>query len=653
MKTRYNNDAFIGNKNILCTYSRTGELLRNYYPTPDFRQFLEFFRVGVKVNDSGIIYLHDDINNKYNQYYIEDTNILVTEIENTYYRLKIKQIDFVSIKNDVIIKKYVFENANGIDLNVNLLVHSKLISEDNNDVGSSIKENALIQYCHDYALGIFSKMPITSHQLNDVQSNIQSGIISDKDYIGMSSDSAVSYSLGTLKTGETKEFVLFVCPMYNKESSKNVTIDKIEEIRKLDIKNEQQNVIKYWRKYVKDHFYLKENLQLTQKNNSNFIEKVNKIYKRSILLMPLLINEETGGIIATAEMDEDRTTCGRYAFCWPRDAIFICSALDKLGMKKETEKFYKVFCKNTQSKNGMWEQRFYTDGRLAPCWGYQIDETASVIYGVYEHYKVIKDVKFIKDTFKMCDKAVRFLEMYLDNILGTKDKSDIVKNEIEQTYHTEERENLPLSYDLWEECESIHLYSIASIEAALKAMLKIYELIEPDYKENRLKLENIHKNIRRIEKQLEEIPKYVAQNLYNEQTKTLKRNVTDENTDVSEIGTVVPFEMFGAKEKKILNTVEKINLTLRTYTGGYLRHERDYYRQGKDPWTITTLWMAQYYIKAGNQKKAKECLEFVVNSCNQHGLLGEQVDNGTMQPSWGIGLGWAHAMFILVIGDVS
>ena len=229
----------------------------------------------------------------------------------------------------------------------------------------------------------------------------------------------------------------------------------------------------------------------------------------------------------------------------------------------------------------------------------------------------------------------------------------LLKNEIEQTYHTEERENLPLSYDLWEECESIHLYSIASIEAALKAMLKIYELVEPDYKENRLKLENIHKNIRRIEKQLEEIPKYVAKNLYNEQTKTLKRNVTDENTDVSVIGTVVPFEMFGAKEKKILNTVEKINLTLRTYTGGYLRHERDYYRQGKDPWTITTLWMAQYYIKAGNQKKAKECLEFVVNSCNQHGLLGEQVDNGTMQPSWGIGLGWAHAMFILVIGDVS
>ena len=65
--------------------------------------------------------------------------------------------------------------------------------------------------------------------------------------------------------------------------------------------------------------------------------------------------------------------------------------------KNVNENFYKVFCKKTQSKNGMWEQRFYTDGRFAPCWGYQIDETASVIYGVYSHYLKTKDKKFLKD----------------------------------------------------------------------------------------------------------------------------------------------------------------------------------------------------------------------------------------------------------------
>ena len=320
-------------------------------------------------------------------------------------------------------------------------------------------------------------------------------------------------------------------------------------------------------------------------------------------------------------------------------------------MEKDTEKFYSIFCKKTQSKNGMWEQRFYTDGNLAPCWGYQIDETASVIYGVYEHYKITKEEKFIKDTFKMCDKAVRFLERYMDNILGTKDESDIVKKEIEETYHTEDREKLPLSYDLWEMNEGVHLYSLASINAAYNAMLKIYEIIEPEYKENRLKLENIHKNIVRIKKQLEVMQKYVSQNLYNEKTKTLKRNIEDDKTDISVLGSVYPFEMFGPKEKKVLNTIEKINLTLRTYTGGYLRFEQDSYRGGKNPWPISTLWMAMYYQKAGDNKKAKECIEFVVKSCNKHGLLGEQVDNGSLEPNWVIGLGWSHAMFILALGE--
>ena len=642
MRTKYYNDAFIGNKNILATYSKKGELLRLYYPNPDFRQFIDFFGTGVKINDSGMIYLHEDINNKYNQYYDEDTNILNTEIENLYYRLKVKQTDYVSIKKDVIIKQYVFENCNSIDLNINFLVHSKLIYEENNAVGSQIKNNALIQYCHDYALGIFSKDKIYSHQLNDVANNIQSGVIQDKDYIGMSADSAVSYNIGTIKPGEKKEFVLFVVPVQGISEGEN---------QALDVKAEKQNASRYWKKFVKDHYKLDEKYQVTNKNYKGYLENLNKIYKRSILLFPLLMDEVTGGIVASAEADEGKTQCGRYAYCWPRDAVFICSALDKIGMTKEVEKFYKVFCKNTQSKNGMWEQRFYTDGKLAPCWGYQIDETASVIYGIYEHYKVTKEEKFIKDTFKMCDKAVRFLERYMDNILGTKDESDVVKKEIEETYHTEDREKLPLSYDLWEMNEGVHLYSIASINAAYNAMLKIYEIIEPEYKENRLKLENIHKNIIRIKKQMEVIPKYVSQNLYNEKTKTLKRNLEDDKTDISILGSIYPFEMFGPKEKKVLNTIEKINMTLRTYTGGYLRFEQDSYRGGKNPWPISTLWMAMYYQKAGESKKAKECIEFVVKSCNEHGLLGEQVDNSTLEPNWVVGLGWSHAMFILSLGN--
>ena len=135
--------------------------------------------------------------------------------------------------------------------------------------------------------------------------------------------------------------------------------------------------------------------------------------------------------------------------------------------------------------------------------------------------------------------------------------------------------------------------------------------------------------------------------MYNEKMNVLKRNTNDEIVDISVVGAVVPFEMYSAKEKRVLNTIEKINMTLRTYTGGYLRFEGDHYREGKSPWSITTLWMALYYKEIGEKKKAQECIDFIVNSCNEHGLLGEQIDNHTMKPNWVIGLAWAHAMFIL------
>ena len=69
MKTKYNNDSIIGGKNITASYTKNGELLRVMYPFPDFRSWIDEFKTGVKINDSGIIYLHEDINNQYNQYY--------------------------------------------------------------------------------------------------------------------------------------------------------------------------------------------------------------------------------------------------------------------------------------------------------------------------------------------------------------------------------------------------------------------------------------------------------------------------------------------------------------------------------------------------------------------------------------------------------
>lgn len=626
MKTKYYNDAIIGNKEMLASYSKTGELLRLYYPTKDNRQFIDFFGTGVTINDSNLIYTHDDINNIYRQKYVDNTNVLTTEITNTYFNLKIIQTDFLSIKSNLLIKRYVFKNENNIDLNVHFFIHSKLHSGENNFVSAKLLENGITQYSHDYAFNIFSnKLKVYSHQINDSANNIKSGKISDKDYIGMSSDSSICYEIGTIKPGEKKSIDILISINKNDESANLIQIDKA---KKIDTIKEQASVISYWEKYLKMH----DKINLKQPENV-YEEKLQNIYKRSILLFPLLINQSTGGIIAAVEVDEEMKKCGRYNYCWPRDAVFVTKALDILKMEKEAEKFYKVFCKNTQSENGMWEQRFYTDGTLAPCWGYQIDETASVIYGIYEHYKIVKDKKFLTDTLKMCEKAIKFLKKYVYNLLENKEK-------------------IHISYDLWEMHEGISLYSISSIFAAFESMGKIYDELYQDFESNRIKQENIRKEKQEYEELLVEIKKYILNNLYDNEKKSFVRNIEDKKMDISILGIVSPFNIFTAKEKNIINTVEKLDLTLRTYTGGYMRFEGDQYIGG-NPWTIATLWMALYHIEKGEKKKAQEDLNFVITSATENGFIPEQVDNETLSPAWVIGLGWAHAMFILVLEKMS
>ena len=323
-------------------------------------------------------------------------------------------------------------------------------------------------------------------------------------------------------------------------------------------------------------------------------------------------------------------------------------------MEKETERFYKVFCKKTQSKNGMWEQRFYTDGRLAPCWGYQIDETASVVYGVYEHYKYTKSEKFLKDNLKMCEKAVEFLKKYVKDWLGIEGKDardkDKVQEEIENSINRKGHK-YHVSYDLWEMNEGIHLYSLASIYSAFDCILKIYRILGKnvsEFENNRLKEEKVLKNEKEIEKIQVEIKKYINENLYNEQTKTYVRNTEDGKMDISILGAVTPFNVFKPKENKIRNTVEMINMRLRTYTGGYQRFEQDHYMNG-NPWPIANLWMTLYYLETGEKRKAKETFDFVVKTVGKHYFLGEQVDNSTLKPNWVIGLGWSHAMFVIVL----
>ena len=649
MKKKYYNEAIIGNDKIVASFSSKGEMLRLFYPTRDCRQFVDTMLAGVKVNDSAIIYLHDDINNQYEQYYTENTNILNTKIKNTYFNLSVLQTDFVSLSKNVIIKKLVFTNENIIDLNINFLIYSKLLSSFNNMVGTKIENNIFMQYSHNYTYCIFSKTPILSYRLNNSKEEIKSGVLQDKDYIGMANDSAVSFDIGTLKPGESKEFEIFIYINNNREKYQfDEIIEDIEKIRKIDINKELKSVEKYWKNYVKEHDGLEiltkeekwqkliTGKQIADEETYKKYEQMKKIYTRTILLFPLLSNKETGGISAALEVDEERDKCGRYSYCWPRDAVFVTKALDILNMHEETEKFYTIFSKNTQSKNGMWEQRFYTDGRLAPCWGYQIDETASIVYGVYEHYKQTKDKNFLKQTYSMCQKAI----IQLGTFVNEKCVPFADLNNLEYEVKSVELFKNYESYDLWEMHEGIHLYSLSAIYSAFKAMSKI----EKELDENA--------DISKLENYTEKIKEYCLNSFINESDNTLKRNNKDNICDISVLGSIVPFEMLDKNQKEVKNTIERINLNIRTYTGGYLRFENDNYIGGNNPWPIATLWMALYNIETGNKEEAIKQIEFVTQTSTEHGFLAEQVDNDIMKSKWVIGLGWSHAMYIIALSQL-
>ena len=229
----------------------------------------------------------------------------------------------------------------------------------------------------------------------------------------------------------------------------------------------------------------------------------------------------------------------------------------------------------------------------------------------------------------MLEKATKYLEKYINKILkGEKPEK--------------------ISYDLWEMHEGVSLYSLSSIYTSFEAMIKVNELILPEFVNNRLKQNEIKGQIETLQDKLRKIKEFIVNNFYDEQNNYYRRNLEDTKIDISVLGAIVPFNVFSAKEKKIQNTVERINMTLRTYTGGYLRFEDDHYT-GDRPWVIATLWMALYYIEIGKTKEARECFDFVVKTQNPHGFLAEQVDNQKMEPAWVIGLGWSHAMFILVL----
>jgi GH15 family glucan-1,4-alpha-glucosidase len=91
--------------------------------------------------------------------------------------------------------------------------------------------------------------------------------------------------------------------------------------------------------------------------------------------------------------------------------------------------------------------------------------------------------------------------------------------------------------------------------------------------------------------------------------------------------------------------------------GGCIRYEGDRYRRIKNlpsnPWFITTLWLAEYYIciakKLEDLEPAKEIFKWVTNNALDTGVLSEQLNPENGLPISVAPLTWSHAGFVIAI----
>lgn len=383
-------------------------------------------------------------------------------------------------------------------------------------------------------------------------------------------------------------------------------------------------------------------------------EYVRSLYDRTLLTLRQM-QDPSGGIIAAPEFQFEFTGCGGYGYCWGRDAGFISLAMDTAGMFEESEKFYEYMAK-CQAENGSFLHRHDMGGHLGPSWGLlQPDETGSVLFGLWQHVKLSGLTEGAARLRGMVERAAHWLA----------------------TCRFENTEWITDGFDLWEEREGVHLYSVAAAVAGLRAAADLADHMKwpvPSlWRERAAVLSGLLEE--HLVASAPTAPTGFARTLFLKNTtqqstlqyssaetgagqsksRTVDAGVgalrwsSDYVLDVSLLGVVEPFEAVSKNyaQKVLPELCRAMRKTLwRPGSGGIGRYEGDHYRDGQ-PWILTTLWLALAAARCGEMILATECCTWVIRHTPREGQLPEQIDPVTGEPSWVMPLTWSHAMFVL------
>ena len=97
-------------------------------------------------------------------------------------------------------------------------------------------------------------------------------------------------------------------------------------------------------------------------------------------MLEQLTDRQTGATIAAPEFDPSFEQSGGYGFVWPRDLGYVVLSFLAAGRGDLAVPALRWLARE-QAPEGLWLQRYWTDGSLAPSWGlHQLDETGMAVF---------------------------------------------------------------------------------------------------------------------------------------------------------------------------------------------------------------------------------------------------------------------------------
>lgn len=633
-------DIPVGNGNLLVAFDKDYLLREFYFPFPGEENHTvgAVFHFGTWVNGK-FSWVPNGWEIKKN--YLDDSLITNVSLSNSDFGITILSNDLVDFHENIYLRKLEVENLTDQEKEVRLF-----FGQDFNISGTEIGGTAafkpdvhgLLHYKDDryFLVNVYA-----NHKFGI--DHFATGNKSTGEYIGTWKDAEDGIlgknpiAQGTVDSVAAIHFQLQpkakeICYYW---ISAGKTWDEVKELNEVVKKKTPAVIFKrtfdYWKLWVN-----KEEL-----NYSPLPEKVARLYKKSLLISRTQINN-FGAIIAGNDSDVILFNRDTYSYLWPRDGALAAYALDLAGYAEITRKFF-IFCSEIITKEGYFLHKYTPTGSLGSSWHpwerankpqlpIQEDETALVIWALWNHFKIFKDVEFIKHLYKpLIIRAADFMMDYRDHKTG-----------------------LPLlSYDLWEERQGILTFTLSTVYGGLTAAANFAEIF------GELNLAQEYREGAGFLRQA------MDKHLYLEKEKRFARclspkNELDKTIDASLFG-IFAFGAYSTEDEKVKSTMSQIEsaLWVKTKVGGIARYENDpYYRSHENfpnPWFITTLWLAQYYIAISKNeedlKKAMNILEWTADHALPSGVLAEQVNPLTHEPLSVSPLTWSHSTYIATVQE--